>query len=406
MRLPYIVGLLLVGGCLNSNEPGDGIVARTFTVGETAACALNPQGKTYCWGQNSAFLEFASATVPASNTVPIEIPVPKLLSLSSGKSQHRCGLTGDGAVCWGRGANGQLGNGTLGNTGNPPTTVLGSEAFVDISTGRLTSCALDSSGDAYCWGLNQRGEVGDTLLTRLSPGNRVTTPNKVVGGIKFATIVAGWLHTCGIATSGAAYCWGDNRTGQIGIGKVETDTSVVYRKPTAVATTMQFKSISLSARGTCAITVDGQLFCWGYNGTGQLGVGDTAVRSLPTAVAPTRRFKSVSMGSGFPTGTTSAPVPTVDQGGVAHTCAIDDQDAVWCWGWNGAGQVGDATTTDRLTPVALSSTLKFTTILLGASTSCGVSGTAIYCWGSNSFGQLGNGGTSDSFTPVKVQIPW
>jgi alpha-tubulin suppressor-like RCC1 family protein len=391
---------LIAGACANPNEVDPAIEGtRRLAVGAATACALDPVGTVYCWGVNTGFLEYGSSTVSSSGS-PVAVPVQPLLSLSGGWSQHRCGLTATGAICWGRGGNGQLGNGALGSAGNVPVNVSVQENWADITTGRLTTCGVNTDGDAYCWGLNQYGEVGDTLLPL---NTRQLTPNRVVGGIKFSSVVAGWLHTCGVSTTGTAYCWGNNTSGQLGIGIFDT---VPHAKPVAVASSLQFRKIALSARATCGITVDDQLLCWGYNGLGQLGDGTTTQRSAPTPVGSGKKWKDVAMSNGFVEGTAAISPTGIVQGGIAHACAIDDAGAAYCWGWNGAGQLGDATTTNRLVPTAVFGNLKFDSIALGSAFSCAMSGAAIHCWGGNSVGQLGNSTSQDTSQPVKVLTGW
>ena len=395
-----LVGLLFITACRDPNEP-DPIPggSRRLSVGSTTACALDPAGLVYCWGGNSNYLEYGSAVVPASGT-PVSVPVPKLTSFGGGWGQHKCGLVQSDAVCWGRGQSGQLGNGNLGAAGNPPATVAVMEKWVDISTGRLTTCALNSDAEAFCWGLNQSGEVGDTLLAQSA---RQLIPNRVVGGIKFSSVVAGWLHSCGISTAGVIYCWGNNTSGQLGLGVIDTAPHAI---PGPIASLSKFRKVALSARASCAITDGDDLYCWGYNGVGVIGDGTTITRSAPTRIGAGNKWKDVAMGVGLVEGTVAVAPTGLSQGGIAHACAIDDGGSVYCWGWNGAGQLGDGTTISRLEPTAVLSSIKFDSIALGSVYSCGTSGSSIYCWGSNSFGQLGIGTTQDAYQPVKVLTSW
>jgi alpha-tubulin suppressor-like RCC1 family protein len=324
------------------------------------------------------------------------------MSIGGGWGQHKCGLTGVGAICWGRGGFGQLGDGTVGKVGNGPLSVALQENWADVSTGRLITCALNHDGEAFCWGYNQFGEVGDTLLPFAVAQ---LTPNRVVGGIRFKTIVAGWLHSCGISTAGTVHCWGDNKSGQLGIGVAD---SIPHPHPAPIASSLEFRRIALSARATCAVSTDDQLLCWGYNGVGQLGDGTTELRTSPTPVAVAKKWKDVAMSSGFVEGTTAAAPAGLIQGGIAHACAIDDAGAAYCWGWNGAGQLGDGSTTTRLVPTPVNTTIPaFSSIALGSAYSCGMWDAAVYCWGSNTLGQLGTGsGVADATQPVKAFTPW
>jgi alpha-tubulin suppressor-like RCC1 family protein len=402
-RLLIPIAALLVAACSDSTPPGPAVGnGRRLHVGQWTACALDKDGHTECWGISSDFQEYG-VTAPSS-PIPIPVPAPTLAALGGGISHHTCGLTAERvAICWGRGTQGQLGGGDFGAIGNGPTTVkLEGVSWDDIAVGRLTTCAVATNGDGYCWGLNQHGELGDTLLAASA---KVSTPNKVIGGIQFKSIVPGWIHTCGIATSGSAYCWGDNSSGQLGIGVVDADA---HARPLLVSPSVAFKKLSLGARSTCGITTDDQILCWGYNATGQLGDGTTTTRPSPTPIASSLKFSDISLGSGFAEGVrTGTVLPTgVAQGGIAHGCALTVGGAPYCWGWNGVGQVGDASTTTQLSPVAVKTDKKMKSIAVGGNYSCAVGDNALWCWGSNAGGQLGNSTNEDSPVPVAVIIGW
>jgi len=377
---------------------------RRLSVGEATVCALDAVGKVYCWGSNSNYWEYGvdSVTRPGSGS-PVVVPVATLALISGGTGGHACGLTSaNTAVCWGRGGFGQLGGGTLGGSlGNAATSVQSVVTWSDIFVSRLSTCGVSSAGAGYCWGSNQRGEVGSSSVVFNA---KTTAPSPVGGGIVFKSIVAGWLHACGVATSGAAYCWGDNSFGQLGIGFTDPDA---HLDPLLVSFTERFERLSLGARSTCGITIDRRALCWGLNATGQLGDGTTTTRTSPTPVAGGLKFAQIAMGSGFSGGTNVAlPNTGILQASIAHTCALTDAGVPYCWGWNGAGQVGDGSTVDRLTPVPVQGTLVLTTIGAGGSSSCGMTGNAIWCWGSNYLGQLGNGTSINSSVPVAVLSPF
>jgi alpha-tubulin suppressor-like RCC1 family protein len=236
-----------------------------------------------------------------------------------------------------------------------------------------------------------------------APASLTTAPAPVDGGLTFKSIVAGWLHACGITTSGAAYCWGANGAGQLGIGTIDGDST--HRSPEPVVGGLQFIQLSLGSLYSCGITVDHQAYCWGENFTGQLGDATTTNRGSPTLVAGGQRFAFIAAGSGFASGST-ATIPPSGQAAVAHVCALTESGAPWCWGWNGAGQLGDGTTTDHTTPAPVSGSLQLTSLGLGGSATCGRRGNAIWCWGGNVFGQLGNGTVASSAVPVLVQSPF
>jgi alpha-tubulin suppressor-like RCC1 family protein len=398
-----LVTLALVAGL--SGCRADQIVAPRSTppsgnrlaVGETTACALDDKGVVYCWGTNSLRMEYGDTS--AQSNSPIAVGVPILTALSVGAGQHMCGIAPSRqALCWGRGQFGQLGGGTLGAIGNPPTPVQ-QGTWARIAVSRLNTCAVSLNDVGYCWGSNQRGNLGNNSL---DVGGAVAIASPVATEHVFRSVVPGWLHTCAIATNGAAYCWGDNTNGQLGTGFTDTD---VHLDPLLISFTEQFEQIAVGARSTCGITIDHRALCWGFNGTGQLGDGTRTQRSAPVQVASTQKFVAIAMASGFSGGTTTNP-PLNTQGGNAHTCAITEAGVPYCWGWNGNGQIGDGTTIDRLVPTLVQGNLILSTIALGGTSSCGMLDKSIWCWGSNSSGQLGNGTRTNSLVPVPVALPF
>jgi alpha-tubulin suppressor-like RCC1 family protein len=226
--------------------------------------------------------------------------------------------------------------------------------------------------------------------------------------VKFKRIVAGWLHACGITTSDTVLCWGDNRSGQLGIGGIDAPEIAPneHAVPARISSDEKFADLSLGATNTCGITLDHRAFCWGANQTGQLGDGTTTSRGTPTLVAGGLKFVAIALGSGFAGGTNVTIPATGAQGSVAHACALTESGAPYCWGWNGDGQLGDGTTTERHAPVAVQGSLTLTAIAAGGSSTCGMRQRAIWCWGANRSGQLGNGTLVSSTTPVAVGAPF
>lgn len=404
LRLSALAATMALASCDSVTPPPDAVeLGRRLLVNENAACALDREGVVWCWGNNGPQFEYgAPATVIPPSRVPVRVPVPRLYSLASGRGTHFCGIDfDDDAVCWGRGTFGQLGRGSPGETGNGPAVVSGTVAWDNLTLGRISTCGLGRDGFGYCWGTNQRGEVGvDTVPT----GVLSTVPRRVLDGdVRFKTIVAGWLHACGITTANQTFCWGDNRVGQLGNGTADT---LARRIPTLVAGNHVFVSLALSAKHSCGIDEAGLAFCWGNNQFGQLGDGTTADRHEPTAVIGGTKFSTLALGSGF-AGLSAAEPPDVrTQGGAAHSCGLTESGTALCWGWNGNGQLGDGSVTDRHTPVALSGNLAFDVIGAAGSYTCGMKANAMWCWGSNVAGQLGNGTTTAQTVPTPVATPF
>jgi alpha-tubulin suppressor-like RCC1 family protein len=228
--------------------------------------------------------------------------------------------------------------------------------------GGSSTCALATDGAAYCWGENRSGQMGDgtTEGPRLNP----QTP---VGAPPLTALASGSQHICGLTSAGAAWCWGQNVFGELGDGTTTARTS-----PVLVVGAHTFVSLTAGTVQTCGLAADGRAWCWG---NGYLGDGPSSRRSEPVQVLGDQVFAVLEAGS-------------------SHTCGLTAAGAAWCWGANGAGQLGDGTTTDRFTPVAVSGGYTFVSLALGDVTTCGLTATgAVWCWGGNSSGQLGNGTT-------------
>ena len=281
---------------LHSSAPirSEGMGAATSVYpGLGSTCALAVAGDLWCWG---------------SGGLPPQ-PVPGAVvfsSLAMGYS-FSCGLDVDGAAwCWGYGGDGSLGTGSTTESQPTPTAVSGGRAYVELRThpsGR-TVCGLTAAKEAWCWGANGEGQVGDGTTTQRNE------PTAVAGGVEFETISVGMNHACGLTAAGAAYCWGGNQFGQLGqIGASPT--------PSPVDGGLTFASIAAGASYTCAVATSGAGYCWGYNDSGQLGTGSSTPTSTPVAVAGGLTFSRISAGTD-------------------HACGMTVNDVVYCWGY---GQV-------------------------------------------------------------------
>ena len=198
-------------------------------------------------------------------------------------SDHSCALTSTGAAfCWGSNWIGQLGRGHTDRQSNPYPVEIPGYRFQSLATGGSHSCGLTSDGAAYCWGDNRAGQVG------VAGTDLLASPTRVADAPPFVALTAGWFHTCGVTNGGQMYCWGDNSLGQLGRG---TDRSVAaplqyfsHHKPELVAGSLRFTSISSSpsATSTCGVA-DGGVYCWGESLEGVLGA---EVQQLCRLVAP------------------------------------------------------------------------------------------------------------------------
>jgi alpha-tubulin suppressor-like RCC1 family protein len=334
-----------------------------------------------------ALLTFATAGSAASPKAGESVATVKTLAVTAAAA------SAPGAVAWGSNDAGQLGNAAAIDTQSAtPVSVLTTGALAGktvtaISSGTAHSCAV-AGATAYCWGLNSGGQLGTGNKTTSNVPVAVTATG-VLSGKAVTAISAGFAHTCAIA-DGKAYCWGSGADGVLGNGGV-ADSAV----PVAVAGALAGKTVTAISAGksnTCAVS-EGRAYCWGYNANGQLGTGATTDSATPVAVST----------AGALAGRT---VTAVSVGTVSNTaaCAIADS-ALFCWGSNTTGAVGDGSTTARLTPVAVTGAIgaqAVTDVSVGGYTSCAVAGGKAYCWGLNEFGELGDNTVVNKTAPVAV----
>lgn len=240
-------------------------------------CGLDPEGAAYCWGSNIEG-ELGNGSTDPSFTPVAVLGNHRFVQLTAGSS-YTCGRTEQGAAfCWGGNWAGQLGIGGP-NSVTIPTAVVGDHVFSELAAaaaGGIHTCGLDRSGTAFCWGWGVYGQRGDGTWT-----HGAYSPVPVLGGLTFDQIAASRGHTCALDTSGAAYCWGLNWAGGLGNGNT-TNTS----SPVAVLGGHSFSRLDLGLHHTCAEDLDGALFCWGGNDHGQLGDGTTNPSLTPRRTLP------------------------------------------------------------------------------------------------------------------------
>jgi alpha-tubulin suppressor-like RCC1 family protein len=231
----------------------------------------------YCWGWGEHG-QLGNGSSESSST-PVAVSGGLTFSVLSANLAHTCGITGSRtAYCWGFNFYGHLGDGST-SSSTTPVGVTGGLTFTSIAAGRVHTCGLTGSGAAYCWGLNEDGQLGNGGPT--NPFQPHPNPVAVVGGFSFSVLISGNhdAHTCAVTSSGSAYCWGWNDQGQLGKGSAGSSST-----PAPVSGELSFRALSGGRGHTCGLTSAGAMYCWGWNRDGQLGNGSTTNSSVPVAV--------------------------------------------------------------------------------------------------------------------------
>jgi alpha-tubulin suppressor-like RCC1 family protein len=363
-----------------------GLTLSQVSGGNFFFCGIQTSGGAVCWGTgNRGQLGNGPTVNPgATRSRPVPVSGAALVRVATG-ANTACGLTASGTGrCWGGNENGQLGNGT-GADAFAPVDIAGGRTWADIAVGGEHACGLTTTGAAFCWGGNERGELGTGTGRTNAPDALV--PVAVTGGRTYSRITAGFLFTCALDTTGQAWCWGTNGSGQLGDGTTTLrNAPVQVQQPTGVT----FVSLASGPVSTCARTAAGAVYCWGDNGSGQLGDGTTVPRSVPTPVQTTAAFSAVS------------------GGGTRHVCAVRASDqSAQCWGSNTTGALGDGTQTSQSAPTTQVSGGRRWAQLAGSNpASCGIEAQTnrAFCWGSRSSGILGDGGTGSTVQSQPVAV--
>jgi alpha-tubulin suppressor-like RCC1 family protein len=308
-----------------------------------------------------------------------------------------------------------------------------------VATGNGASCSA-AMLKTYCWGANDAGQLGDGTTDDATEPVEVDLPRAVQANMVGA-VTSGRAHSCALSwfddteDGGDLYCWGDNTEGQIGDGSTTA-------RPEPVEAAENVRQVAAGADHTCAITEDADVQCWGRNDQGQLGSGATGPSvSTPQAVPGLSDVIDLAAGgdttcaldedgaawcwgsdgagqvgdgggaAGSPVTSPTAVVMTDVDGefvqievGDRHACAVTREDTAWCWGDDASGQLGNGSSAgDPSQPVEVTTGEDFVSVSAGGDSTCAVANSgSIHCWGSNAQGQLGIGDRVDSAVPAEV----
>lgn len=428
-------------------DPDAGCIHATRIFGgATHACAIMSDTTVTCWGHDgTGQLGLGAGGKPGNKSLPGRVrasatgtPLLRNVKQLALGARATCAVVDDGVsspkvLCWGSDSDGQLGDGTSDTSRNRPAlnqavtfpsdTVATSDKIV-LSSGADTTCAVSATGKVFCWGAGTTGQLGNGASTVSS-----AVPVQVINVADASTVAVGGYHVCATRSQSGAgnrrvSCWGQQWSGSLGDGVQEisqTSTPHTALDGTTSADLVSLDESLLAAGGdtigyggydyvgsTCLVR-QGELFCWGYNGQGQLGLGSGGSRSKAAATSKT---------AGSPLN--GAPAFSANQVALSwgHTCARGVDRRVFCWGANDAGELGAATPKQSNLPIAfpvaaddiaVGSSVKFVQTQEGADTfaagyTCALDAAsgAIVCLGTNDLGQLGIPAGAPPNTPVQM----
>lgn len=348
-----------MGNSLPFVDLGSGVRATQIDAGQWHTCALLEDHRIKCWGINSSGQLGLGDTANRGDNPGemgdalgfVDLGAGQIANSISSNGGNTCALLADGRMrCWGYNGQNQLARDAYGDSwGDAPGEMGDALGFPNLGTGLLVAqpamggsheCALFEPGTVKCWAYNFAGSLGlgDTLPRARPTELGDALPFVDLGNLGAPTQLLASMgsHTCALFGSGRLSCWGDNSSGQLGLG----DTAARGDEPgemgnglgrVALGTGETVLAVGAGVRETCAVLSGGRLKCWGDNSQGQLGQGDTATRGdnpdeLGDALSP------IALGNG-------ARVQAVDAGN-NHTCALLESGRVKCWGHNRFGQLG------------------------------------------------------------------
>ncbi|MCX5742891.1 MAG: Ig-like domain-containing protein, partial [Proteobacteria bacterium] len=303
--------------------------------GESFACGVRQTGSVVCWGANnfSQLGNGTSAALPAAQPAATSVlTIGNAYQVSAGLG-HACATRATGSVtCWGDNTYGQIGDGTVVTPVTTPYTpiVASTLGARRVRAQGYGTCAVMVDGTAQCWGYNNYGGAGD------GTSGGANSPRKspvVVTSMTNAVELGGnYIGTCASLANGTIKCWGYGSDGEIGNGTVGS-TNVTPTQINGGAVYLPF--LSGGDYHTCAAKVDGTVYCWGKNLTGQLGDNTQTSRSTPTLAIGVDTVKGVGVAGG--------------QSDAGHSCVLHSDGYADCWGDGASGKLGNNDLSMQLT---------------------------------------------------------
>jgi alpha-tubulin suppressor-like RCC1 family protein len=385
-------------------------VAVTAGSGFSAAIASpSPFSYLYTWGLNTVGQLGLSDLVHRSS--PVQISGASWYSISAGLA-YMTGISDSSKrlYTWGLNGSGQLGDGTLASRSSPAQ--VGTSSWSQVSAGVSSTGAVRLDGSLYTWGLNTQGQLGDgTVVSKSSPGIVGTVPLYLqaspiqLGTSSWSFVSAGLSFSTAIRSDGALFAWGDNTSGQLGSNAIAHRSSPVQIGTSSWTLVRALGSTQTGATGAtvAALMTDGSLWTWGYGANGQLGSNAVTNRSSPAQIG-TSSWTHISASL---------------NGTYVVALSSTTPQALYLWGGNASGQLGQNAITHRSSPVQVGTpspphylsspvqigTSSWVTVAAGLGFSAAEFYGGVMTWGLNTNGQLGQGTVTSTSSPVFLGTP-
>ena len=415
---------------------GTGRTAVAVGAGDYYSCALLDNATVKCWGlntngrlgQGNTTNIGNAANQMGDNLTAIAMPTGRTVSKLGVGNSHTCVILDNASMtCWGDNGQGQLGiesnAGNKANIGDQANEMGTNLLITNLGTGRtstavnagyLTTCAVLDNNTTKCWGYNNAGQLGQGNPADASVGaasgsmGDPLVPVQPATGRTITAVVASLANICFRTDDGNGFCYGDNNYGRLGLGAPANAGDDVNEmgqnlNVTNLGNGNLVSKLTVGFAHSCAILTTGKVKCWGRNNVGQLGLGDIVNRKTDAQMGDNLPF--VNLG----TNRTAVDITA----GMYHTCALLDNNAVKCWGYNLYGQLGYENTTnkgtatsqmgDALGSIDLGTGKTATQIVAGSYYTCAILNDAtVKCWGRNNTGQLGLGSTTQYGSAVNT----
>lgn len=322
--VPILIPTAVVGGhtfkaiFAGSSSPSNGAIV----------CALDNIGRAYCWGP--VFNTIGPGNNASLGTPTLISPTLTFSTLSVGAT-HVCGISADQSLyCWGSNNYGELLNGSPGGDGSTtPVRAMGNQSVTSVAAGASFTCVVTGAPqvNVFCGGVDNWNQLGSAPVTQTcytfacSP-----TPVVLSGANVIRSVTAGYDFACGLTPDHVTYCWGHNGSGQLGQGQ-QSGSNDVRPDPQIVQSGAQFQTLSAGEAGACGLPSTGYVYCWGDNSS-------QSPQGSPSTVSGGPALKTLSTGA-------------------EHACGADSQGQLWCWGGNTYGELGDGTTNAHNIPAVV-----------------------------------------------------